>query len=128
MLQVVLTVLVLVATIFTLANIITSGEHQVKHLPKIFWIILVIIVPIVGMVLWWAIGRDYSESGESFSFGDPRRREAQRPVPRPAPQQQARYLDDEEDIDAAVEREIAFHENEARIRRLEAELRKRETE
>ncbi|MGX5679868.1 PLDc N-terminal domain-containing protein [Schumannella luteola] len=118
MLQIILSVAVLAATIATLANIILSDEWQVKHLPKVFWIILVIIVPIIGMVLWWAIGRDYGDRSEAIPFGDPRRSEAIRPAP-------SRRLDDEEDIDAAVEREIAFHENEARIRRLEAQLREK---
>lgn len=120
MIQIILSVAILVATIVTLANIITSADWQVKHLPKVLWVVIVIFVPLIGMVLWWWVGRDYGDRSESIPFGDPRRSEAIRPAPR--------RLDDDEDIDAAVEREIAFYENEARIRRLEAELKqKRET-
>lgn len=126
MLPVVLSFVVLAATIATLAHIITRQDGQVRHLPKILWIILVIVVPIIGMVLWWTIGRERDAGGEWFSFGDPRRSEAARP---------RRSVDDrpvviraaieDDDIDAQVEREIEFHENEARIRRLEAQLKQK---
>lgn len=120
MIQIVLSLAVLVATIVSLANIITSDPLDVRYLPKVFWIILVIIVPIIGMVLWWTLGKDRSFStAEAVPFGDPRRYENRMP---------ARTFGDDDDIDAAVEREIAFHENEARIRRLEAEVRARRQE
>lgn len=135
MLQVTLSVLFLAAFIFTLANIITIDSSQIRNLNKIFWIIIVIIIPVAGMILWWLVGREYSRGSDAVPFGDPRRYEATR-IPRSGGS--AGYggandaafgvrggdLDDAE-IEAAVEREIAFHENEARIRRLEAEVQAR---
>ena len=77
------------------------------------WVIIVILVPLVGMIVFWMVGREYSSSRqEVISFGDPRRYE------KPAPQRES-----EADIDAAILREIEFHEREAQIRRLEAEVR-----
>lgn len=124
MVQVILSVAVLAATIFTLANIITRDDGQVRYLPKIFWIIIVIVVPIIGMVLWWTVGRD---RGESAVFVPSR----SVPTPRAAPRPVQELPLEDEDIDAIVEREIEFHENQARIRRLEAQLeekRRRELE
>ncbi len=116
MLQVVFSVAVLAATIFTLVNVITTDQSRIRYLDKVVWVILVILVPLIGMILWWLVGRERTDRSEVSSFGDPRRYEATR-VASPA-------LDDD-DIDAQVEREIAFHENEARLRRLEAEVRAR---
>ncbi len=116
MLQVVFSVLVLAATIFTLVNVITTDQSGIRYLDKVVWVILVILVPLIGVILWWAIGRERTGTAEVVPLGDPRRHEARR-APQPA-------LDDD-DIDAQVEREIAFHENEARLRRLEAEVRAR---
>lgn len=109
-------VAVLAATIFTLVNVITTDQSRIRYLDKVVWVILVILVPLIGMILWWLVGRERNDTSEVASFGDPRRYEATR-VASPA-------LDDD-DIDAQVEREIAFHENEARLRRLEAEVRAR---
>lgn len=127
MLQVVLSFVVLAATIATLAHIITRQDDQVRYLPKILWIILVIFVPIIGMVLWWTIGRERDAGGETFSFGDPRRAEASRARPelRDRPMVTRSPVEDDEDIEAQVEREIEFYENEARIRRLEAQLKQK---
>lgn len=135
MFQVTISVLMLAAFIFTLANIITIDSSQIKNLNKIFWIIIVIIIPVAGMILWWLVGREYNRGAEAVPFGDPRRYEATRIPPSGG---SANYrssgalyrdgvglADDDDDIDAAVEREISFHENEARIRRLEAEVRSR---
>lgn len=116
MLQVVFSVLVLAATIFTLVNVITTDQSRIRYLDKVVWVILVILVPLIGMILWWLVGRERNDTSEVSSFGDPRRYEARR-APEP-------MLNDD-DIDAQVEREIAFHENEARLRRLEAEVRAR---
>ncbi len=116
MFQVLLSVVVLAATIFTLVNVITTDQSQIRYLDKVVWIILVILVPVIGVILWWTMGRERDGASEAVSFGDPRRREERRP-PEPVP--------DEAEIEAQVEREIAFHENEARLRRLEAELRAR---
>jgi len=61
-------------TVFALVDIITRDESRVKHLPKIVWVLLVVFLPLLGIILWFAIGRDY-DSGhrEAISFGDPRR-------------------------------------------------------
>lgn len=116
--QLVLSLAILAATIFTLIDVITSVAP--RNLSKVFWVIIVIIVPVIGIVLWWAVGHNYPERSEPVPFGDPRRYEASR-VARSTPM-------DDDDIDAAVEREIAFHENQARIARLEREVQARRDE
>ncbi len=106
--------------VLTLADIIMRGEHQVNHLPKTFWIIIVIIIPLVGAILWWTIGRDYGPRPEAVPFGDPRRWE------QPAASAAAGApLGSTEAELARLDAEIAQAETEARIRRLEAEVEAR---
>ncbi len=93
-----------------LIDIITKDQSQIRNLPKVTWVIMVIFLPIIGTIVWFLAGRSYPEPREHVSFGDPRRAEAA---------MSTRSVEDEL---ANLDAEIAFHENEARIRRLEAEV------
>jgi len=55
-------VLVLAAMVFAVVDIILRDESQVRHMPKALWLMLVILVPLVGVVLWFVLGRERSES------------------------------------------------------------------
>ncbi|WAB81675.1 PLD nuclease N-terminal domain-containing protein [Microcella daejeonensis] len=115
----ILAALPILLSVLTLADIIMRGEHQVNHLPKTFWIILVILIPLVGAILWWTIGRDYGPRPEAVPFGDPRRWERLVAAAGSAP------LSSTEAELARLKAEIAQAENDARIRRLEAEVEAR---
>jgi hypothetical protein len=114
--------LVLVA----LVDIITRQDGQVQHLPKLVWVLLVVFLPLIGSILWFAVGRERSARAENVSLGDPRRRERlgfggpRTQTVAPA----ARPLSTEEQL-AALDREIEFHEQQARLRALETEVEKR---
>lgn len=126
-------VVLLLLLLGALADIITSDPSRIRHLPKMFWILIVILMPLVGSILWFAVGHDYSQSVDRGGFGDPRRREQPGPAPldtsRPVTEQPSSWqrstgplstgpLSTEQEL-AALEREIAAD----RIRQLEAELR-----
>ncbi|KZE91459.1 PLDc N-terminal domain-containing protein [Microbacterium sp. TNHR37B] len=57
----VFSLLVLVGMVFAVVDIILRDEGQVRHLPKIVWLFLVILLPLLGTILWFAIGREYAE-------------------------------------------------------------------
>lgn len=116
MFQLVISFAWLALVIFTLVDIITRDSGQIKHLPKVAWVFVIIFLPLIGMILWFTIGREYaSRTADLGSFGDPRRAQA------------ATTSRTEDDL-AALESEIEFHEKQARIRRLEAELEARREE
>ncbi|WP_460802292.1 PLD nuclease N-terminal domain-containing protein [Microbacterium sp. GXF6406] len=81
-----LSILIFAVTIAALIDLITRDQSQVKHLPKMVWLLLVILLPFIGSVLWFAVGREYGEGGIRL----PRvpRREA-RPARTAAPTQAA---------------------------------------
>jgi hypothetical protein len=112
-----ITLFVMIAALIT---VITADESTVRHLPKIVWILLIVFLPLVGSIVWFAVGKDWSTGREEpVTFGDPRRQDAVR--------ESAAAPTTPEDDEAAIEAEILFHEKQAEIRRLEAEVaRKRQ--
>ncbi|MET3963021.1 hypothetical protein ABIE44_002955 [Marmoricola sp. OAE513] len=48
---------VLVLDIFCVIDIIQSREGEVRNLPKIAWLLLVLFFPLVGSIAWLAVGR-----------------------------------------------------------------------
>lgn len=73
--------LVIALMIGALIDIITRDDSQVKYLPKMVWIILVVLLPLIGSILWFALGREYGEGG--IAIGRMPQRQAQ--APRSAP-------------------------------------------
>lgn len=110
-----LSILVIALMIGALIDIITRDESQVKHLPKLVWIIIVILLPLIGGILWFALGREYGESGMRM----PRMRRVERPAGpvdvRPAPPMDLR----------TTEQQIADLDREIEEWRLREELEKR---
>ena len=104
--------------IFALVDIIRADQSMIRHLDKSVWIIIVILLPLIGSVLWFVIGRDSGQTVDLGSFGDPRRRESSHGSDLSAHSESTT----EREL-AALEREIEHQEQDDRIRRLEAHLR-----
>ena len=113
----VMSVVLLVVVIGALADIITRQDGQVKHLPKLVWVLLVVLLPLVGSILWFAVGREYDTPVDRGTFGDPRR--SVRPDDRVG-----RARTTEQEL-ADLDREIEYHSKQAEIDRLEALLLER---
>ena len=108
-------IIIFALVVGALVDIITRDEWQVRHLPKMVWIILVVLLPLIGSIIWFAVGHDYSRPVDLGSFGDPRRHETLGFGPAKSTEQELADLD----------REIAFHEKQAEIERLESKLNQR---
>lgn len=96
--------LVIALMIGALVDIITRDSSLVKYLPKLAWIVIVILLPLVGALLWFALGREYGESGIQI----PRMRRAERPTAptdvRPAPPVDTRTTEQQiADLDREIE-------------------------
>ncbi|MBS1675733.1 MAG: PLDc N-terminal domain-containing protein [Actinobacteria bacterium] len=111
---VVFSVLVLALMVGALIDVITRRDDQVKHLPKVFWIILVILLPLAGSLIWFLVGREYD--GEGIRL--PRLRERARPAAPPAP------VGPPADT-RSTEQQIADLDREIEEWRLRAEIEKR---
>jgi len=119
-------IVILVLVVAALVDIITRQDGQVKHLPKVVWVLLVIFLPMIGSLLWFVIGHDYDTAVVRPRLGAPRRRAGSASSAEPTPTAQAeRRISSTEEQLASLDREIAFHAEQARIRRIEAELAER---
>lgn len=104
-------VISLLLMIGALVDIIPKDDSQIRHLPKFVWIILVVLVPPVGAIIWFIIGHEYAQRTPQYRA----------PAPRPTQAPHSSMSSTEEQL-AALEREIEESEKADRIRKLEAEL------
>ena len=47
----------LVLCVFCVIDAITSRDDEVRHLSKVWWILLILFFPVVGSIAWLAAGR-----------------------------------------------------------------------
>lgn len=53
-------------TIYSIVDIALIERYRVRALPKIVWVLIVIVIPIVGAVLWFLLGRiRLNDSGDT---------------------------------------------------------------
>lgn len=74
---------VLALWLYCIFDVISTQEALVRNLPKMLWLVLVVILPAVGSISWLVLGRP---AGAGFTPGETgyRRPEARsRPAPRP---------------------------------------------
>lgn len=45
-------------TIYSIVDIALIERERVRGMPKVVWIIVVVVVPVVGAVLWFLLGRE----------------------------------------------------------------------
>jgi hypothetical protein len=102
--------------IVALVDLIPRHDSEIQHMPKVVWALLIILIPVVGVVLWFVIGRQYRA---------PQYRSTRDPVDfRSAPQRHpatTRVTTTEEEL-ADLDREIEFYEKQAKLKRLQAEI------
>jgi len=108
--------LVFALMVVALIDAITRRDNQVRFLPKFAWIVFIILLPLVGSILWFALGREWSAGPEAVSFGDPRRWSKEPEAP-PAPPRAPDLR--------TTEQQLADLEREERAAQLEAEIRRR---
>lgn len=101
--------------IAVLIDIILIDESRIKNLGKVTWIFIVIFLPLIGSILWLAIGREYAPATQPSSFGSPERRDALQPHDTSTTEAELSRLD----------AEIEYFQRQEKIRALEEKLRDR---
>ncbi|MDR6689750.1 hypothetical protein J2X55_000649 [Microbacterium sp. 1154] len=115
----VLALLTLTVMVVALIDAITRREDQVKHLPKFAWIFFIVLLPLIGSILWFTLGREYEARSTPMTFGDPRRwQKDAEATPPPAAARDTRTT--EQQI-ADLEREMHLADLEEQVRRRRAE-------
>lgn len=105
--------------VFCLVDCISSPPHLIRNLEKGWWIVLIIILPLVGGIAWLVAGRPVRHDGGQWRMGSgfP---EAERP--RPA------YARNEDDPAFMAEMARIDREHEEALKKWEAKLAAQEAE
>jgi hypothetical protein len=56
-LQLFFSVVVFVVWVFTLVDLAQSPGHRVRTLPKVAWVVVVLLFPVLGSAAWFVLGR-----------------------------------------------------------------------
>jgi hypothetical protein len=107
--------------VLALISVLSADEGDIRALPRIVWVIVILLFPLVGSIVYFAAGRPLTTTaartnwrpGSGFS-------EAERPKRTLAP-------DDDPEFLRGIEQRKR-HEDEDLLRRWEDDLRRRENE
>ena len=69
---VIVPVIAVALDIFSIIDIIRIEEHRVRGLPKFLWVAIVVLLPFVGVILWFTIGRARADNGDGTRGGERR--------------------------------------------------------
>ena len=65
--------LIIALTIYAFIDCLNTPEEEVKHLPKVVWVIIILLFSIVGPVVWLFAGKKRSLTGGNGGGGGRRR-------------------------------------------------------
>jgi hypothetical protein len=111
---------------YCIFDVIASDEGQIRNLPKIVWLLVVIFVPTIGSIAWLLLGRPERAGapGDSTYRAEPHGRRVDRSTPRSlgviAPDDDPRFL---AELDERTKRLRDWEDD---LKRREDELRRRE--
>ena len=71
MLRVVVVVAVLVVFVYGLVDVIRTDPRQTKGISKPAWIVVQIVLPVIGAILWFLIGRPRGTSPARTDYSHP---------------------------------------------------------
>lgn len=58
--------IVLALDVFAIVDVILIEQRRVRAVPKFVWIILIVLVPVVGAILWFFTGRASASGGSQL--------------------------------------------------------------
>jgi len=103
--------------IFALIDCVQTSEDEARHLPKLAWIILIVIAPLVGAIAWLFAGRPRATAAEG---AQPTRSSS------PAAGRSARPLGPDDDPDFLDQLRRQDAEQERMLKQWEEDLRRRD--
>jgi hypothetical protein len=113
--------------IFCLIEVIQTPADEIRGLAKVWWIILIIVLPVVGGIAWLVAGRPVRQrdpNGWRMGSGFPEYQRSQRRAPL-GPDDDPEFLREIRNVNN--EQEETLKAWEADLKRREAEQRRRES-
>ncbi|PTA46744.1 PLD nuclease N-terminal domain-containing protein [Micromonospora sp. RP3T] len=106
-----------VLAVCALISCLSAEDGQVKALPRMIWVLVILFFPVVGSIAWFVAGRERPTGPAGVTGSGGPAAPARRPV---AP-------DDDPDFLASLDKR-SRDEDQERLRRWEEDLRRREAE
>ena len=63
MLRVIGVLFALALYIYFIIDVVRTPRGTTRNLPKWLWLVIVVLVPIIGGLLWWGLGRTRRDGG-----------------------------------------------------------------
>jgi cytochrome c-type biogenesis protein CcmH/NrfF len=54
---------VLAFMVYSIVDVIVTDERRIRALNKVLWVLLIIILPVIGGVLWFLLGKERNDPG-----------------------------------------------------------------
>ncbi|GAA2700874.1 PLD nuclease N-terminal domain-containing protein [Micromonospora olivasterospora] len=115
----------IVLAVAALISCLSAEEDRIRALPRIAWVLIILIFPLLGSIAWFLAGREPDPAGPRTprpTGGAPARRDRRRPV---APDDDPEFLESLADRSRRQDQEL-FRRWEEDLRRREDDLRRRE--
>lgn len=116
-------VIALALWVYCLVEVISTPEREIRNLPKVLWLLLVLLFPLVGSIAWLVAGRP--ETGgprySAYERAQPAYPEYDRPG-RAAPADPAKDEEFLRQVRARAEEQRRRHEQARREREAQAEI------
>lgn len=119
----------LILWLYCLYDVITTDDAIIRHLPKVVWLLIVLLLSDIGSILWLALGRPQIWTRQAH---DPQRYGSSRLRASPTTSPPSPALFDDGSLDHLSpivrhrEEQTRLHMWEAQLQRREDELRRRE--
>jgi hypothetical protein len=116
-LELLFTVVVFAVWVFTLVDVAQAPPQDIRNLPKVGWVVIVLLFPVLGSAAWFVLGRPQ---------GPPRLAAGERSVPQfPEYDRPGRSAAADPEQDAAFLEQVRARAEEQR-KRYEAEKKRRQ--
>ncbi|GAA4853759.1 PLD nuclease N-terminal domain-containing protein [Kitasatospora terrestris] len=126
MLRILPTVALLALWVWAFIDCLITPEDEIRHLPKVVWIIIVLFFPLVGSIAWLVAGKDRAGARSRRNVAWPSGPTAGYPEYERPQQRRVVAPDDDPEFLASLKRDNARHED--MLKQWEADLRRREEE
>ncbi|MEV4494223.1 PLD nuclease N-terminal domain-containing protein [Micromonospora arborensis] len=114
----------IVLAVCALISCLSAEEGQIRSLPRIVWVLIILFFPLVGSIAWFVAGREPSSGAGKGWSGGTAQRQQHRPV---APDDDPEFLRSMQDRAKQQDQEL-FQRWEEDLRRREDDLRRRDGE
>jgi|SRR5664279_3556025 len=61
-LLVVLAFALVAVDVFAVVDVILTNRSRVRAMPKVLWVLVIVLLPVIGVVLWFMLGKARSSS------------------------------------------------------------------